>query len=69
MEKVDILRLLSDENKGKDEKDESLTSINKDEGDEIKQKYQEEKWKTENEILAEKLKGQQQDRDQRKNLH
>lgn len=66
MEKMDILRLLSDENKGKDEKDESLTSINKDEGDKIKQKYQEEKWKTENEILAEKLKGQQQDRDQRK---
>lgn len=66
MEKEKILRLLSDENKGKDEKDESLTSINKDEGDKIKQKYQEEKWKTENEILAEKLKGQQQDRDQRK---
>lgn len=66
MEKEKILRLLSDENKGKDEKDESLTSINKDEGDKIKQKYQEEKWKTENEILAEKLKGKQQDRDQRK---
>lgn len=66
MDKADILRLLSDENKGKDEKDESLTSINKDEGDKIKQKYREEKWKTENEILAEKLKGQQQDRDQRK---
>lgn len=43
MEKEKILRLLSDENKGKDEKDESLTSINKDEGDKIKQKYQEEK--------------------------
>ena len=36
MEKEKILRLLSDENKGKDEKDESLTSINKDEGDKIR---------------------------------
>ena len=30
---VDILHLLSNEKKGKDEKDESLTSIDKQEGD------------------------------------
>lgn len=66
MEQVDILNLLSNEKKGKDEKDESLTSIDKTEGDNIKRKYQEEKWKTENELLAEKLEGQKQDRDQRK---
>lgn len=63
MEQVDILHLLSNEKKGKDE---SLTSIDKQEGDKIKRKYQEEKWKTENELLLEKLAGQKQDRDQRK---
>ena len=43
MEQVDILHLLSNEKKGKDERDESLTSIEKNEGNRIKQKYQEEK--------------------------
>ena len=67
MEKVvDILNLLSNEKKGKDEKDESLTSIDKQEGDKIKRKYQEDKWKTENELLVEELEGKKQDRDQRK---
>ncbi len=68
MEQKDILQILSNEKKGKDERDEDLTSINKDEGNEIRQKYQEEKWRTENELLAEKLKSQQQDRDQRKDF-
>lgn len=68
MEQEDILRILSNEKKGKDERDEDLTSINKDEGNKIRQKYQEEKWRTENELLAEKLKSQQQDRDQRKDF-
>lgn len=68
MEQKDILQILSNEKKGKDERDENLTSINKDEGNEIRQKYQEEKWRTENELLAEKLKSQQQDRDQRKDF-
>lgn len=63
---VDILHLLSNEKKGKDEKDESLTSIDKREGDKIKRKYQEDKWKTENELLIEELAGKKQDRDQRK---
>lgn len=63
---VDILHLLSNEKKGKDEKDESLTSIDKQEGDKIKRKYQEDKWKTENELLIEELAGKKQDRDQRK---
>lgn len=63
---VDILNLLSNEKKGKDEKDESLTSIDKQEGDKIKRKYQEDKWKTENELLVEELAGKKQDRDQRK---
>ena len=54
---VDILNLLSNEKKGKDEKDESLTSIDKQEGDKIKRKYQEDKWKTENELLVEELAG------------
>lgn len=63
---VDILHLLSNEKKGKDEKDESLTSIDKQEGDRIKRKYQEDKWKTENELLVEELAGKKQDRDQRK---
>lgn len=68
MEQEDILQILSNEKKGKDERDEDLTSINKDEGNKIRQKYQEEKWRTENELLAEKLKSQQQDRDQRKDF-
>lgn len=68
MEQEDILQILSNEKKGKDERDEELTSINKDEGNKIRQKYQEEKWRTENELLAEKLKSQQQDRDQRKDF-
>lgn len=68
MEQKDILQILSNEKKGKDERDEDLTSINKDEGNEIRQKYQEGKWRTENELLAEKLKSQQQDRDQRKDF-
>ena len=63
---VDILHLLSNEKKRKDEKDESLTSIDKQEGDKIKRKYQEDKWKTENELLIEELAGKKQDRDQRK---
>lgn len=66
MEQEHILQILSNEKKGKDERDESLTSVNKDEGFKIRRKYQEEKWRTENELLAEKLKSQQQDRDQRK---
>lgn len=66
MEQMDILHLLSNEKKGKDEKDENLTSIEKNEGDRIKHKYQEEKWKTENRLLLEKLEGQKQDRNQRK---
>lgn len=68
MEQEDILQILSNEKKGKDERDEDLTSINKDEGNKIRKKYQEEKWRTENELLAEKLKSQQQDRDQRKDF-
>ena len=68
MEQEDILQILSNEKKGKDVRDEELTSINKDEGNKIRQKYQEEKWRTENELLAEKLKSQQQDRDQRKDF-
>ena len=68
MEQEDILQILSNEKKGKDERDEDLTSINKDDGNKIRQKYQEEKWRTENELLAEKLKSQQQDRDQRKDF-
>lgn len=60
---VDILHLLSNEKKGKDE---SLTSIDKQEGDKIKRKYQEDKWKTENELLIKELAGKKQDRDQRK---
>lgn len=68
MEQEDILQILSNEKKGKDERDEDLTSINKDEGNKIRQKYQEEKWRTENELLAEKLKSQQQDKDQRKDF-
>lgn len=43
MEQEDILQILSNEKKGKDERDEDLTSINKDEGNKIRQKYQEEK--------------------------
>lgn len=66
MERADILNILSNEQKGKDERDERQTSIAKDEGDRIKQKYQEEKWKTENNILAEELEGIKQDRAQRK---
>lgn len=66
MEQIDILQLLSNEKKGKDEKDESLTSIGKNEGDRIKQKYLEEKWKTDNKIRNEELEGKKQDRNQRK---
>lgn len=66
MEQIDILNLLSNERKGKDEKDESLTSIDKQEGNEIKRKYQEKKWETENKLLVEELAGKKQDRDQRK---
>lgn len=66
MERTDILNILSNEQKGKDERDESQTSIAKDEGNQIKQKYQEDKWKTENKLLVEELEGKKQDREQRK---
>lgn len=68
MKQADILNILSNENKGKDEKDENLTSISESEGERIKQKYQEKKWETENKLLVEKLKGQEQDRNQRKDF-
>lgn len=63
-----ILSILSDEKKGDDEKDELQTSIKENESSAIREKYLEQKWKTENELLIEELESHKQDRDQRKDF-
>ncbi len=63
-----VLNRLSCEEKVRDEKNESLTSITEDEGVWLQKEYLEEKWKTENGLLAEKLESQKQDRSQRKDF-
>lgn len=68
MKEDNILNILSGEKKGDDEKDELQTAIKENESTTIRQKYLEQKWKTENELLAEELESHRQDRDQRKDL-
>lgn len=68
MKEDNILNILSGEKKGDDEKDELQTAIKENESTTIRQKYLEQKWKTENELLAEELESHRQDRDQRKDF-
>lgn len=66
METDSILGILSSEEKKADDTDESKTAVGVAEGETIHLKYLEQKWETENKLLIEKLEGQRQDRDQRK---
>lgn len=68
MNKEEVLRKLAAEDKGRDERDEERTEISRTEGNRVKAEYQEAKWRTENELLNEKLEGQRQDRSQRKDF-
>lgn len=66
METDSILGILSSEEKKADDTDESKTAVGVAEGETIHLNYLEQKWETENKLLIEKLEGQRQDRDQRK---
>lgn len=66
METDNILGILSSEGKNADDTDENKTAVGVVEGETIHLKYLEQKWETENKLLIEKLEGQRQDRDQRK---
>lgn len=68
MEREAVLRKLAGEDKKQDERDENRTAITRKEGNRVKSEYREAKWRTENELLVEKLEGQRQDRSQRKDF-